>query len=290
MRLLSCLLITLLLALPARAAELKLATWNLAWLTLRPTGDPALPADVLARRSEDFDRLAGYARRLNADVVALQEIDGPEPAARVFDPRHYQLLFAEEEDVQRVGFAIHRSVRFERHPDLAELDLRPNGPHTLRRGVDVSIIGPGQRLRLLALHLVSFCHEQPLAPPQGSACTSLSRQVPLVAQWIAARQREGVAFAVLGDLNRRIRPGEEMWEAFNAAAPLLSVTEGFANPCWARPGGAGRPFIDHILLGGPARDWLRRDSLKVLVYAETDPRLRNAISDHCPVGVQLRLP
>ena len=34
------------LALPAAAAELKLATWNLEWLTLRPAGDPALPADV----------------------------------------------------------------------------------------------------------------------------------------------------------------------------------------------------------------------------------------------------
>ena len=33
----------LLLAVPAAAAELKVATWNLEWLTLRPAGDPALP-------------------------------------------------------------------------------------------------------------------------------------------------------------------------------------------------------------------------------------------------------
>src|SRR5690349_12774389 len=108
----------LLLAPPLAAAELKLATWNLAWLTLRPAGDPELPRDLTTRRPADFDLLAAYARRLDADMVALQEVDGPEAAARVFDPRTYEFHFAQERDVQRVGFAVRRGLRVTRHPDL----------------------------------------------------------------------------------------------------------------------------------------------------------------------------
>src|ERR1700760_3197605 len=71
------------------AAELKIATWNLEWLTSRPAGDPALPSDVAPKREEDVVTLAGYASRLNADVVALQEVDGPPIAARLFPPERY---------------------------------------------------------------------------------------------------------------------------------------------------------------------------------------------------------
>ena len=284
------LLLALALATPAGAAELKLATWNLAWLSLRPAGDPAIPPDVPRRDADAWDRLGGYARRLNADVVALQEVDGPEAAARVFDPRNYRFEFAEEQDVQRGGFALHRSLRVQRNPDLAALDLRREARFSLRRGVDVSVTSGGQTLRLLAVHLNSACHEQPLAKAASLPCQSLAQQVPIVAEWMAARRREGVAFAVLGDFNRRFGPREEMWLALNQAAPVESVTEGYANPCWARQGGGGRPFIDHILLGGAARQWWRRDSLKVMVFAETEPRFRELLSDHCPVSVQVSLP
>ena len=59
--------LSLLTASTPRAAELKVATWNLNWLTSREGG---LPADVKVRQPEDFDRLRAYALELNADVIA----------------------------------------------------------------------------------------------------------------------------------------------------------------------------------------------------------------------------
>ncbi len=289
MRLLPALALACLLAGPCRAADLKLATWNLAWLSLRPAGDPAIPADVPRREAADLDRLAGYARRLNADVVALQEVDGPEVAARIFDARNYRFVFAEENDVQRVGFALHRSLVVTRNPDLAALDVQARSRFSLRRGVDVTVEAGGQRLRLLAVHLKSSCHDSPLANASTPQCQALAAQVPVLAGWMAERRREGVAFAVLGDFNRRLSPRDEMFQALSAAAPVVSVAEGYSNPCWARANSGGRAFIDHILLGGAARQWWRRDSLKVMVYTENDPRLREVLSDHCPVSVQLGL-
>src|SRR3954468_11902010 len=84
----------------ARPATLKIATWNLEWFmkpetlrALEPACTPrdavrdgarrSIPCDVahqLARSNEDIHAMRKYAHDLDADVVALQEIDGPDAA------------------------------------------------------------------------------------------------------------------------------------------------------------------------------------------------------------------
>lgn len=270
----------------AWATEIKLSTWNLAWLTLRPAGDRALPRDLTRRQPEDFARLAGYARRLEADILALQEVDGPEAAAQVLDPRDYQFFFPDERDVQRTGFAVRRTLRAIRNADLEELDTAPNERLSLRRGTDITVEVEGRMLRLLSIHLKAGCRE---ASDRGRDCDTLMGQSAVLARWISQRRREGVAFAILGDFNRRFAsPEDAMLRELNAAAPLTRANEGVSNPCWSDARG-GRPFIDHILLGGPARNWMVQNSLRVMVYAERDPALRDRLSDHCPVSIRLRV-
>lgn len=69
-----------------------MATWNLDWLTLRPLGDPELPEDVVPKSSTDIAVLRHYAEVLDADVISLQEVDGPDVAAQVFPPDRYRLF------------------------------------------------------------------------------------------------------------------------------------------------------------------------------------------------------
>ncbi|WP_421993157.1 endonuclease/exonuclease/phosphatase family protein [Roseococcus sp.] len=278
--------IALLAASPLQAAEIKLATWNIAWLTLRPPHDRALPRDLTPRQPEDFTRLADYARRLDADVLALQEVDGPEAAARILDPNDYRFFFPDERDIQRTGFAVRRSLRAIRNADLAELDPIPNERFSLRRGTDITVEVEGRMLRLLSVHLKAGCRE---AGDRGRECDTLMGQSSVLAGWIAARRREGAAFAILGDFNRRATGANDAFFApLAAAAPLLRANEGVSNPCWSDARG-GRPFIEHILLGGPARDWVQANSLRVMVYAERDPAMRDRLSDHCPISVRLRI-
>jgi len=287
MRVLLLALCLLLAPLPLRAqTSIKISTWNIAWLTTRPTGHPDLPPDIRTRSEEDFARLRVYAHRLEADIVALQEIDGPLAAARVFNTREYAIHLTEERDVQRPGFAYRRSLNVTHNPDLMGLDLRPTARFSLRRGADITLTTPtGSRLRLLSIHLNAGCRDGAIATSERRECDSLGRQIPVLAGWIAERRREGVPFMILGDFNRRIGRDDELFAALNEAAPLARANEGFRNPCWG-----GSDFVDHILLGGAARGWVVPDQTRVLVYAERDRRMRETISDHCPLSVRMTLP
>lgn len=281
MRVLGLMLLCL-AAFGAQAGELKVATWNLEWLTLRQAGDPVLPENVVPKGPADWAVLRGYALALDADVVAMQEVDGPEAAARVFPRERYSIVMTGDGVVQRVGFAIRRGIAFERNADLVALDIDPEARFRLRSGADVTLVLPGGRLRLLNVHLKSGCHSARIGGSR--ACETLRQQVPALRGWIAQRVAEGVPFLMMGDFNRRMDHRDEMLAALNASAPLARATEGRATPCWG-----GNSFIDHILAGGAARGWMRSESLKVMVYRE-GAEAKGRLSDHCPVSVMVGVP
>ncbi len=258
----------------------KIATWNVEWLTQRGA---LLPPDAAPKRDDDIATLAGYASRLDADVVALEEVDSLDLVARIFPPERYQLFITGDPVLQKVALVVRRGIAVERHPDLTALDVIPNAKYRLRSGLDVSLSLDGKTLRVLAVHLKSGCFDGPLQSSPRSACRKLTLQLPVLQDWIRARAAEGVPFAVIGDFNHHLQPGDPLLAGLENAAPMLVATAGHASPCWG-----GEDFIDQILLGGPAARWEVPDSLRVMVYRETDPEMKERLSDHCPVSVRMR--
>ena len=272
------------LAWPAWAADLKMATWNMEWLTARSAGDPILPDDVVPKTAEDRAVLRGYATALKADIVALQEVDGPAIAATVFPPDRYTLYFTHDDVVQRVGVAVRNDIRVQQNPDLTGLDVIPGAKYHLRSGADLTLQLPSGPIRLLAIHLKTGCQRDRLDTSRRPQCATLRSQVPVLQGWIAQRRREGVPFIILGDFNRWMDASDGLLAALEESAPMTRATEGHDSPCWG-----GEHFIDHILAGGAARGWVDTSSLRVLVYHE-DVGRKEHLSDHCPVSVRFHLP
>lgn len=267
------------------SADIKVSTWNLEWLTVPGAASAALPEDVIPRTDADLAALRRYAQHLDADIIGFQEVDGSTAAAQIFDPAQYNIVTIKEAVVQRVGLAVRRPLRLLSARDYGALDVDPDAPHPLRDGLDAQVLLPGgQTLRILVVHLKTGCHTATLAHPSTQACRLLSRQIGPLAAWAASRQGDGSPFMLMGDFNRVLDQRESMGDALDRAAPMMRVTAGRENPCWG-----GRPFIDHIFLGGAARDWLQPGSLRVQIFHEHDPSWMDRLSDHCPVSIRLSL-
>lgn len=293
--------------------SLRIATWNLEWLIApadfkrlkdqcAPSGTRArssarrLPCDVarrLERSSRDFAVLERYARELDADVVALQEVDGPAAARLVFPG--YEFCFTSRSHVQNTGFAIRRGVPFRCGPDLKALSVGD----TVRRGAELILLpdSPGE-IRLLSVHLKSGCANRPISSPED-ACRQLARQIPELESWVDTQARAGRPFAILGDFNRDLLaderrgpvPGapENPWAALDDGDPpdadLLNAAAGqpFRN---CAPGQGFRAYIDHIVLSRTLAAALVPGSFSRVTYSAHDAR-RARLSDHCPVSVRL---
>jgi endonuclease/exonuclease/phosphatase family metal-dependent hydrolase len=285
MRVFIALLLCLITVTSAFARELKVAVWNLSWLTDRPQAGGDLPAGVLSKQPEDIARLEAYTRSLKADVIAFAGVDGAALAARVFPPDLYRIHITSDAVLQRVGFAIANDINFVANPDLTALDIYPNARFRLRSAADITLNLPGAKLRLLAVHLKAGCVRDELENDANPACRTLTRQIPPLQAWISQRQQGGEPYVLMGDFNRWLDPKDAFNTRLQQTAPLLRADAGMSSSCW---GGGG--FLDHMLLGGPARAMVVADSLRELIYRETDPAMKQRLSTHCPVSIKLVVP
>lgn len=296
------------------AERIALATWNLEWLMTPATYDELMakctpgspPSHVRAlpcagngppiprRAAADFDALAAVAQRIPADVVALQEVDGPDAAASVFRDGWQLACFSSRPHPQKVGFAVRAGIAFACNPELKELDV----DGAARAGADITLHpGTPREVRLLAVHLKSGCFSGSLAEaPASPPCAVLRRQVPVLERWIDARAAERARFAVLGDFNRRLEldavlaPGldetrpEAVFQAISddepAGASLLRATAGQAHVRCSPLDRHAPAAIDNILVSRSLA------ALGHLAYSritfDYGTAVRHKFPDHCP--------
>lgn len=299
--------------------SLTLVTWNMEWL-LAPEADRALRTDCRLRQprsheralpctpgrqappqrqAADYEALARAAQTLlqqGTDVVALQEVDGAQAARTAFGRGWKVDCFLSRAHPQKNGFAIRDGIPYRCNADLQALDIDGGS----RGGADISLYpGTPHEVRLLAVHLKSGCFDGKL-DRRFAPCAGLRAQVPILEAWVDARVREGVAFAVLGDFNRKLDrdaaypagPDEQAPLNLMAAisddqprgAVLTRATEGQRYvPCTADD--EHSRYIDDVLVS--ARLLSRASGTRFVraPYATGDQGRQ--LSDHCPLGVRL---
>ncbi len=280
-----------------QANELKLASWNIAWLGSH---------EYNHRTEADYQQLARYAKQLDADVIALQEVESEYWARKVFGD-DYDYYFSTKDWVQRVGVAVKKSQGFRvTAKEYKALDIGK-----VRHGMDITLTRNDKTLHILAVHLKSGCFVDPLdtqslnVMPNTSvkeekhkeACHKLARQIKPLERWIDSHAAQGAAYIVLGDFNRRfsqdiaLKYSEDkgLWQALNdeGQAELWTPTTTINSNCW---GGYYKDYIDHILFSPKAKKRYIDKSFNQLVFKpKYTKKLSQNISDHCPISVKLKL-
>ncbi|NQY65619.1 MAG: endonuclease/exonuclease/phosphatase family protein [Alteromonadaceae bacterium] len=291
------LLVLFTLPIPLQAETLKVASWNIAWLGSHQYN---------TRVESDYRELARYAKKLNADIIALQEVENAEYARQVFGD-DYDYYFSTKDWVQRVGVAVRKSMGYSvKASEYKALDVG-----RVRYGMDIKLTKGSKEIRLLAVHLKSGCFERKLdsvsvdsmknaskrEKKEKKACVKLSKQLKPLEKWVDLRAAEGTPYIILGDFNRRFSQdialnyseNSGLWQAIDDEhnEDLWTPTLTRNSDCW---GGYYKDYIDHIVLGPKAKKRYIENSFNQLVFDQKYTRkLANSISDHCPISIELAL-
>ncbi len=269
-------------------AELRIAAWNLEHLNAQ--GDEG----CISRTAEDYTVITESINQLDLDVVAFQEVKDKAAAHKVFPESEWNIEMSKRPEFggtrecwdapgrylqhMATGFAIRKKIPYTRNDDVESLGLNQNSQ---RWGTDISL-RDGSGIRLLSVHLSSGCWSSNEDDDESreSACTNLTQQMEIVKDWIEARVKEEVAFAILGDFNRRLAEKDDWaWRLLNSNENHLKLlTESHTASCDPR----FDTFIDHIVI----------DSLATKLYQENSfqegPRVAEH-PDHCAVAADFEL-
>jgi len=299
-------------ALP-RDRIVRLMTWNIANLHHEP--DTHLPGrpDAPRRSLEDFARIGRIISDLDPDIVALQEVNGPEAVHRVLAEADWDVVvsdrFAEDAATGHDTDHIYTAVAVKKGgsafflagntvDELSVAHEQDGETRPTRRGTEVLVELPnGEPLQLMSVHLKSACHNGSLEPPRTDACRTLAKQREPLETWIDDLTEEATPFVIAGDWNRRIdRFGsrDHLWQAIDDGEPfpldLIRFPEAIESPCLAGTPDHHPEPIDFIVLDEQAARWMDVASARIVDFSAADKPHREQISDHCPVVVDLHFP
>lgn len=334
-------------AAPVMATEtvLKIGTWNIA--NLHHETGVALRGSSLPRDEEDYARLASLAEELDLDITALQEVGSPAAVARVFPTDQYHIVMSDRyengaENRPQSDRRIYTALVFakDRFPTLPPVvtfealgiyhvgfdrDGTPSSRPT-RAGVVTDLEIGGKTVRLLNVHLKSFCHRWSLWPIQDQNasgvsfdsrfdCRTLGAQLNILESWIEQQSSQGIATIILGDFNRNMNamnqagePIDGFWLTLNDSTPnglnLRKGPLGIDEVCWPHHSDRFKDHIDFIIYDDSLSDLATVAApKKVTMGHENDPKYdtipdpkepdrkikqRQMLSDHCPVVMEIR--
>jgi endonuclease/exonuclease/phosphatase family metal-dependent hydrolase len=261
-----------------RAAPLRVATWNVENL-FDEEGEPWERPPASAQVERKLERLGAVLRELDADVVALQEVENLAILARLaagpLAGAGYRAVLVEGDDPRGIDVGVLARAPVRRV--IAHRGERDEGgaPLFSRDPLEVHLETGGRRLVLVTAHLVSKRD----GPAKDGRRERQARRLREIVDRAAAADPAAVV-VLAGDLNDL--------PASAPLAPLLGDGAWTDVAAWLAPGAAWtyvyrgrRERLDYVLV---AR---RHEQLVSRVQAWALPRPQ--ASDHRPIVVDLEL-
>ncbi|XWN38153.1 MAG: HAD family acid phosphatase [Balneola sp.] len=254
----------------------------------------------VARSDQDYEKLRNFAATMDADIVALQEVESVNAVARVFPENEWEIVLSDRPSSgsyecrgsgrpstqQRVAFAVKKGIEFEKIDSFKELALNNPG---LRYGLVIRLTGTPEPIEVMNVHMKSGCFVNDYSTSDRDACETFEQQVPVLDKWVESKVKEKKAFVILGDFNHRITtPENRFWKDLEDMdgnkISIKSSMEGIrgCHPRYPDP-------IDHILAGPNSLKYYSPASENVFYFGKTPETMTedDMLSDHCPISVDL---
>ncbi|MBQ4810093.1 endonuclease/exonuclease/phosphatase family protein [Pseudoalteromonas luteoviolacea] len=281
-------------------SNLRVVTWNIEHLAADNT------AGCRPRTEKELAELQSYAKSLNADVIAFQEVGSVKALETVLDPQKWQLIISNRADSpsytcrgngltstqQKVAFAVKKNLPVEKvvqHKQFSDLKMG------LRSALEVQLNYHGETLSLLNVHLKSGCFVDDYRRSDKDSCKLLAKQVPLLDKWVEDKSNAKAPFIVLGDFNHRLSA------PYNRFSRDLNHPDGLADkapndvtkstlfnanlmltgchPYYPAP-------IDHVLVSKTLKSDYVQNSAQFHYFDNMEPK--KMLSDHCALSIDLK--
>ena len=278
------------------AQEVRVASWNIEHLAEHNE------AGCVPRSTLDYEQLRDFSQLLNADIIALQEVENTAAVERIFPKSEWNIVLSDrpnsttyrcrgndqESTQQRVAVVLRKGIKYQINKSFRELGLEMEG---LRYGVVVEVFGDRDTINLMAVHLKSGCFVDDYSTSKLRACEVLGTQIETLDDWIEISIRGNKKFIVLGDFNSRLtRENSMFWNKLvEMNTRPIGIKNGMQNLTGCHP--RYPDLIDNIILGPQTSKLQVQNSQMVHFYSSTDEQMAedDMLSDHCPIILMLRL-
>lgn len=316
-------MLLLLVSVNASAGEpIRFVTWNIEnlWhekgIPLRPGNERYNPSTI--REKKDYDKIRSIFTKLNADVVAVQEIGSPKALEKVMPAKGYSYLFStryhddladdpkdKRKDIYTGLVFRDDRVKVIKTEMINDLIIRKGRERT---GVAAFIEIEDQKMWVVSLHIKSKCFKYFKRPPRGFKgpwapndyntmsrtdthpdCYIKVQQMQILEDWVENKIALGEEIVLLGDFNRRLADSNDaITPEFNDGTPATLSMYPKENQHKLRCSYYDKnkrpsPSIDYIFLT-PAltKNVVNDKAYKYDIVA-------SKVSDHCPVYLDLMI-
>jgi endonuclease/exonuclease/phosphatase family metal-dependent hydrolase len=284
----------------ANAKSLRVVTWNTEHLAAHNG------KGCKARDTESYTQMRQYAQSLDADVIALQEVDSLAAVERIFPDSQWQIIMSSRTDSpsytcrenkqastqQKVAFVVRKPILIKQVNHLSELAKAKVGA---REAIHLQIEQAGKPLNLLNVHMKSGCFVENYEVSNKSNCAIYAKQAEYLKSYLAQQNLARENWFILGDFNHHLTATDNHFRVellaasdyknkkdYSDGSPLIAANNLFiatdgvvgCHPKYPLP-------IDHIVISASMRRALVPSSVKFHNY-NTD----HMLSDHCALSAQ----